>query len=141
MDKYDSNIIYFKERGWIKDTTHDKYNNWSERFDAYTDLLKNNCKNIFEIHIPPSKSDFDFINKHIKDVSNIILKYKDQYRETPFMHEISGAHLRYGLYFNEEIPSELNQLMSNLLKNPEQTTEERNNLARKIFAFQKSLPS
>ena len=139
MDKYDSNINYFKERGWIKDTTHDKYNNWSERFDAYTDLLKNNCKNIFEIHIPPSKTDFDFMSKHIKEVSNIVIKYKDQYRGTPFMHEISGSHLRYGLYFNEEIPSELNQLMSNFLKNPEQTTEERNNLARKIFAFQKSI--
>ena len=49
MDKYDSNIIYFKERGWIKDTTHDKYNNWSERFDAYTDLLKNNCKNMNKV--------------------------------------------------------------------------------------------
>ena len=141
MDKYDLNINHFKEKGWIKDTTHDKYNNWLERFEEYTDLLKNNCKNIFEIHIPPSKSDFDFINKHIKDVSNIILKYKDQYYGTPFMHEISGAHLRYDLYFNEEIPSELKQLMSNLLKNPEQTIEERNHMARKIFAFQKSLKS
>ena len=141
MDKYDSNINHFKEKGWIKDTTHDKYNNWLERFDAYNELLKNNCKNIFEIHIPPSKSDFDFINKHIKDVSNIILKYKDQYRETPFMHEISGAHLRYGMYFDKEISNDLKQLISNLLDNPSTTIEERNNLARKIFAFQKSLPS
>ena len=141
MDKYDSNINHFKERGWIKDTTHDKYNNWLERFEAYTDLLKNNCKNIFEIHIPPSKSDFDFMSKHIKEVSNIVLKYKDQYRRTPFMHEISCAHLRYGMYFDKEISNDLKQLMSNFLDNPEPTIEERNNFARKVFAFQKSLPS
>jgi len=103
MDKYDTNINYFKERGWIKDTTHDKYNNWSERFDAYNELLKNNCKNIFEIHIPPSKSDFDYMFKHIKAVSGIILKYKEQHRDSPFMYEMSELHIRYGLYFNKEI--------------------------------------
>ena len=136
MDKYDTNINFFKERGWIKDTTHDKYNNWSERFDAYNELLKNNCKNIFEIHIPPSKSDFDFMGKHIKAVSDVISRYKAQYIGTPFMREISELHLRYGLYFNEGTPDNLDQLISDMLENPPQTTEERNNLARQIFAFQ-----
>ena len=139
MDKYDSNINYFKEKGWIKDTTHDKYNNWLERFDAYTDLLKNNCKNIFEIHIPPSKSDFDSMSKYIKSVSDIVLKYKGQYIGSPFMREISIAQIRYGLYFNEEIPSKLKEMMSNLLEKSELTTDERNDIARKIFDFKKSI--
>jgi len=139
MDKYDRNINYFKERGWIKDTTHDKYNNWSERFDAYNELLKNNCKNIFEIHIPPSKSDFDFMGKHIKAVSDIVSKYKEQYRNSPFMHEMSELRIRYELYFNKEIPDNLKFLISNFIKNPSPTVEERNHLARHVITFKNTL--
>lgn len=141
MDRYDTNINHFKERGWIKDTTHDKYNNWSERFDAYNEL-KNNCKKVFEIYLPPTKSDFTFIWKLVEDIFVILMKYKSKYRQTQFIHDMNRLHLRFKLHnFSKNIPvnSQNEGGPYNLLEKSELTTDERNNIARQVLGFKKSI--